>query len=157
MLATYCQVHTEGRCRAKTKPSHHCFFAVIYILLLQVKPLSQMACALTTVLASGTSCTWSTVERLWEVIRVWDGELVGQGHGPGGCPRVGQRMEGVLIWGTPTGAIVVMERQVGHVCMGRRSGKKNRFRLPKHSRWKHRHTNRHLNIFWVNLWKLLRV
>lgn len=73
------------------------FCCNLHEILLPVKPLLRTACALTTVLASGTSCTWSTMERLWEVVRVWDGELVGQGHGPGGCPRVGQRMEGVLI------------------------------------------------------------
>lgn len=29
---------------------------------------------------------------------------------------MGERVEGVLVGGTSTGAIVVMERQVGHVC-----------------------------------------
>lgn len=77
--------------------------------------LQNVLTALTTVLASCTAGAWSTMEGLWQVVWVWNGELVGQGHGPGGCPGMGQRGESVLIWGAPTGTIVVMERQVGHV------------------------------------------
>lgn len=71
--------------------------------------------ARTTVLASCTSCSWSTRERLRKVVGVRDGELVGQGHGPGGWSRMGEGVEGVLVWGTSAGAIVVMEWQVGHI------------------------------------------
>lgn len=52
---------------------------------------------LTTVLASCTSSTWSTMEGLWQVIRVRNGELVGYGHGPRGCPWMVGRVESVLI------------------------------------------------------------
>lgn len=52
---------------------------------------------LTAVLASCTAGAWSTMEGLWQVVWVWNGELVGHGHRPGGSPGMGQRGESVLI------------------------------------------------------------
>lgn len=39
--------------------------------------LQNVLTALTTVLASCTAGAWSTMEGLWQVVWVWNGELVG--------------------------------------------------------------------------------
>lgn len=59
--------------------------------------LTAVRTTASTVLASCTAGAWSTMEGLWQFVWVWNGELVGQGHGPGGCPGMGQRRESVLI------------------------------------------------------------
>lgn len=59
--------------------------------------LTAVGTAASTVLASCTASTWSTVEGLWQVVGVWNGKLVRQRHGPGGRSRMGQRGESVLI------------------------------------------------------------
>lgn len=68
-----------------------------YLHEIKLTTAADVLTALTTVLASCTAGARSTMEGLWQVVWVWNGELVGQGHGPGGCPRMGQRGESVLI------------------------------------------------------------
>lgn len=71
-------------------------------------------------LAAGTARPYSR-EALGQVVLglgvvgVGDGKLIGQGHGPGGRPRVGQRGQGVLVRRPAAGAIMVVQREVGHV------------------------------------------
>lgn len=52
-------------------------------------------------------------------VRVGGVGLVGEGvhHGPGRGTGEGQRGQGVLVGG-PAGAVVVVQGQVGHVCVG---------------------------------------
>lgn len=80
-----------------------------------------------TVLAAGAA--WGVAVASELVVRRWLAGvgmcrvgLVGEGvhHGPRGGPREWQRGQRVLVWG-PTGAIIVIQWQVGHVC-GRYGG-----------------------------------
>lgn len=77
-----------------------------------------------TVLAAGAARGVAVAGEL--VVRRWLAgvgmcrvRLIGEGvhHGPWGGPRERQWGQSVLVWG-PTGAIIVIQRQVGHVCVG---------------------------------------
>lgn len=59
--------------------------------------LTAVRAAASTVRASCTASAWSTMEGLLHFVWVWNGELVGQSHGPGCRPGMRKRMEGVLI------------------------------------------------------------